>query len=1029
MGSYLDKLSVYSDKCRDGQDFINLRLNYKEISDISFPVKFSYPGSSTVVSPNWIVDVDPVLAANIQERRTFCDKGKAVVNFTGTTCIIRVGISTGWGSADVYIDGVRPSTIANVVSPLDTVSSDETVNVNTGYYDYVLADNLSPGPHTLELYINNTAAAPFVFTCVKYTDNTNSSLVLNFPSPIYINPYTNLDGNGDSQLATEHAKQLFNLCNLHSNINLKIQNSTSNTIHNANIALSSNPAIDYLDFGFDSTSGEVVNVQAYPVNTLMFPATNTLSSSGILTTSISAVPQYITTFNNQSINLQLSAEYPDPNGSITQSNTSSIPLNSTLVTYTGAWSTDNNFSEQRYYSNVSSAKFSFSAKGTLTIRVQKDWGWGKFTVYKNGVLFSKASNLTCDASQDPSPYFEDIVVGDLGSSLCTVQVRNTSNNFIVFSGIKYEYNATYTKVVENIVINAELLRIPNYTPCEYSQVLPYVTDGKVSIGTVNAANKTTDLAIPAISSYDQSSKTSVDVYARFPTYNICYASGFDEELSTYDLVVTDPYATSNSKVDALHKAGCKVMLYTSFGEEGAVNTKLYDFANNSVEPWSISTAGPDVGNSGPGGYASYYCKDNDNFAEISECTHDNSRFGTKTCSLNRGEYFSGTGRCSKACTNDSVNGYVTYNAGGNCGGGYNSTDYWSRDAMAACSNSSCPKYTPNNSKCSAYQGGAGWGQDFSIVTVDFPNQNGIWGSSYINAGSINWHDRILKYYLPIIFGPRQDPVTFTATLISVDSGGGTNSGLGFRIPYISEDASASYPDGRQGYFPVDPDAPIVIKSNAVTLIGSVDYSYNAKLGTFVVQSNASGLSLKAGDTLTVSFTYFSPNADGVFMDTIDDVDVYPSSDFQNGMVSLISKVRKSWPTKEICSNRGFTILDNSVKYINYVMAESMRSEYDQGTGQYYTITDPDAVSYNQGLINQLKRLRQNNVFDVLSLNYAADDSSGDAIRESNTLADYQDGFLSATSSILLNNVLPFRPINLANLRINTNLFTKVGEYE
>jgi hypothetical protein len=361
-------------------------------------------------------------------------------------------------------------------------------------------------------------------------------------------------------------------------------------------------------------------------------------------------------------------------------------------------------------------------------------------------------------------------------------------------------------------------------------------------------------------------------------------------------------------------------------------------------------------------------------------------------------------------------------------GGYNSTDYWKRDAMAACSNASCPKYAPNNHKCPAYESGAGWGQDFSVVTVNFPDQNGIWGSSYINAGNTNWHNRILKYYLPIIFGPRQEPVTFTAALLSVDSGGGADSGLGFRVPYINEDPSTNYPDGRQGYFPIDPDAPMEINFNGTVLVSNIDYSYNTKLGTFVVQSESSGLTLKVGDVLTVTLTYFSPNADGIFMDTIDSVDVFPSKNYQNGMVSLIGKVRKSWPTKEICSNRGFTILDNAIKYINYVMAESIRSEYNWDTGQYYIITDPNTVAYNQGLIAQLKRLRQNHVFDVLSLNYAADDSSGDVIREANTLADYQDGFLSATANILLNNVLPFRPIRLTNLRINTNLFTKVGEY-
>ncbi|MCI4437665.1 MAG: hypothetical protein JHC33_12735, partial [Ignisphaera sp.] len=314
MSSYLDKLAVYSDKCRDGQDFINLRLHYIDINDINFPAKFSYPNSSEIVESNWIIDVDQVLPENVREKRTFCTKGKASVSFIGTTCIIRVGISYNWGNADVYIDGVRPSEIPNVINPLDTVSSNETLNVKNGYYDYVLADNLTPGQHTLELYINNDEKAFFVFTCIKYTDTTHNSLTLDLP--LYINPYVDLNS-----LSAEQIKQIFNLCNFHNNVNLKVQNLTLNTVHNVNISLLSNSFIDCLDFSFDSVSGEVIGIHSYPKNTLVFPLNTTLLNDNSITASISVLPQYVTSFIKQPIVFQLSADYPDPKGNNIQNNT------------------------------------------------------------------------------------------------------------------------------------------------------------------------------------------------------------------------------------------------------------------------------------------------------------------------------------------------------------------------------------------------------------------------------------------------------------------------------------------------------------------------------------------------------------------------------------------------------------------------------------------------------------------------------------------------------------------------------------
>lgn len=98
---------------------------------------------------------------------------------------------------------------------------------------------------------------------------------------------------------------------------------------------------------------------------------------------------------------------------------------------------------------------------------------------------------------------------------------------------------------------------------------------------------------------------------------------------------------------------------------------------------------------------------------------------------------------------------------------------------------------------------------------------------------------------------------------------------------------------------------------------------------------------------------FDKGADGVFLDTVSTIDLYPQS--KDGMVSLIKKMRERYPDKIIIQNWGFSIVDSTASYVNATMWESW----------YPDSTDSWVIN----LQNKFRQLKTQYGMDLITLGY------------------------------------------------------------
>lgn len=82
----------------------------------------------------------------------------------------------------------------------------------------------------------------------------------------------------------------------------------------------------------------------------------------------------------------------------------------------------------------------------------------------------------------------------------------------------------------------------------------------------------------------------------------------------------------------------------------------------------------------------------------------------------------------------------------------------------------------------------------------------------------------------------------------------------------------------------------------------------------------------ARDILDIGF-------DGLFLDTVDTVDVFPQT--RPGMVELIRGLRQRFPTAVIVQNRGFAVLPQTAELLDAVMFESFSTDYNFKTQTYF----------------------------------------------------------------------------------------------
>lgn len=186
------------------------------------------------------------------------------------------------------------------------------------------------------------------------------------------------------------------------------------------------------------------------------------------------------------------------------------------------------------------------------------------------------------------------------------------------------------------------------------------------------------------------------------------------------------------------------------------------------------------------------------------------------------------------------------------------------------------------------------------------------------------------------------------------------------------------------------------------------------------------------DQAVAATTFSMPGSSTVITSdyAFDTVDVYPSTDFQQAMVSMIGDLKGGYENKYFCSNRGFTILNDVIQHCKYVMFESWLVDYNFDTGQYEKITDPDSIAFNNNVKQQLKELRKKYAFDVLSLNYCPNDSSGDELRQYIFDMDMQEGYMSWSSVIDLNSPLPNNEMTTTDANVfKSNVWQLLRKYK
>lgn len=947
-----DYIHVLTSDYRDGEDMKDCRAEVVPTSSMTFlEGMFTMPGSSTKIKSEWISDRDQSLPPHKRELRYFCLKGKVTFQFTGTNLTLRLGLNPAWGDATIRIDGQAPSAIPGVLFSQDTVTCDSDSQSSFGaeYKDFKVVDGLTDSLHTCELYCNNTSvngSGWFVISCAKvfsYSRKTLNDTGWIMPSSYGQNART-----------------------------LRFKNIGSKTFKNVTVTC---------------PSGLLGPNDGQPFPTLSTP---TLGPGQELVTTVSP---YLTAVTNSGVvtrTLQITGEYEDPDGTIP------YPTNYDYVRGSPNFTVSNHWWDETVLSNIpclgatsNLAKLTITnAVGVLKVTVYRDWGYGTFKVLIDGVQFGTTWPTT---NTGPDTY--EYTITDLGTTPKTVVIQKAGGSELHVVKVTLTTNKMFSSQTETITLNYDVQHVPplpvlntrvedhqvKFDPADVNADDPYGTTTGMPMSNIGI-NKT-------------------EISYRFPTFIVCYQAGFEKLIEEYDIAVIEPKAVSIQQVKRWQSLGIKVLAYVSFGEEDGVRPNIWALEDTAT--------GPYIGNgAGPGGYAGYYMKAGYKSRERSECLHDNQALlDQKTCANANPKYLTGLGRCSNACSKDWRDGYLAWSEGGACGGGYTRSNNWQRDALKACTNSACPGYAPLNQGCSEYEQCDGWLQDFSVMTTNFPDENGIWSSYYVNPfKGAGWYERIRDHYLPIVFGEptRHTDVQFVTEAHTTPSG----VVYGFQLP----DA------------PFDKDDNFIVKNAAGTvLVGGVDYTTDHETGVVLIQTDG----ITGGQTFKVSYTTLRLNADGVFMDTVDTVDIYPDPAYQDAAAQLILDMKQLYPHKLFCSNRGFTILDKTIKACEYVMFETFLSEYDWDNGQYYQITDPGTIAFNDQIHDQLKRLRETNTFDVLALNYCSNGPEGDELRQyiADTCRKY--GYLSWSSTILLNQPLPIQPLTFTDGQIRSNVWKAI----
>jgi len=110
------------------------------------------------------------------------------------------------------------------------------------------------------------------------------------------------------------------------------------------------------------------------------------------------------------------------------------------------------------------------------------------------------------------------------------------------------------------------------------------------------------------------------------------------------------------------------------------------------------------------------------------------------------------------------------------------------------------------------------------------------------------------------------------------------------------------------------------------------------------------------------------NCDGIFLDTVDTAQLYCES--RNGMIKLIKELRDTYPKAIIIQNRGFTVIEDSAKYVDGLMYEAFSVHFNFVKKKYNRLPNADLRWSKQMAQNTLAPIMKKTGLVVLSLDYA-----------------------------------------------------------
>ncbi len=160
--------------------------------------------------------------------------------------------------------------------------------------------------------------------------------------------------------------------------------------------------------------------------------------------------------------------------------------------------------------------------------------------------------------------------------------------------------------------------------------------------------------------------------------------------------------------------------------------------------------------------------------------------------------------------------------------------------------------------------------------------------------------------------------------------------------------------------------------------------------------------------------YIRKGFDGVFLDTVDTVDLFPET--KDGMIALIRALRKAYPNNLLVMNRGFAVAKTVAQDIDAIMFEDLSTTYNFQTGEY-------GYADNTATAIDMQMLHVTTGLPVLALDYVPPDKPGMAYRAAFIARGYD--FIPSASVIMLDQIVDYglerggpADLRLAPLRVD-----------